>query len=157
VRWILAIIVAVAVIAGIVIAVDRAGPAGSTSEAGAEAEISRMADIAISEDQAPHVAPLPPGSAPAPALERAIEGDVRHLIADNQMVGPLQGVTCAASGAGGGGRAPYRCAVRSAGIAYTFLAVVDERRGQLTWCKVDPPPSREEAAPEIPVSASCRA
>ena len=156
-RWLLTILVAGALVAGIVIAIDRAGPAGSTSEAGAESEITRMADIAITEDQAPHTAVLPAGAAPGSALQRAIEADVRQLIAGNQMVGPLQGVSCRAAGAGSAGRDPYRCAVRSADITYTFPAVVDERRRRLTWCKVDPPAASGEASPEIPVSASCRA
>ncbi len=156
VRWVLTIIVAAAVVAAIVIAINRAGPAGSTSEGGAESEITRMADIAITEDQAPHTARLPAGAAAGSALQQAIESDVRQLIAGNQMVGPLQGISCSAAGTGSAGRDPYRCAVRSADIAYTFLAVVNERRGQLTWCKIDPPAASGEASPEIPVSASCR-
>ncbi len=155
-RWMLAIVVAVAVIAGIVIAINRAGPEGPTSEAGAEAEVNRLSDIAITEDQAPHSASLPRGSAQAAALERAITRDIRQRIADAQLTGPLQGVTCRAAGAASAGRAPYSCTVHSAGIAYPFLAVVDGRRRLLTWCKVDQPPVAG-AGPEIPVSASCRA
>jgi hypothetical protein len=155
-RWALAIVVAAAVIAGVVIATERAGPEGSTSEAGAEAEISRLADIAITEDEAPHFASLFPGSAPTSALERAIEGNVRQRIVDHQLTGPLQGVTCRTTGADSAGRHPYRCTVHSADIAYSFLAVVDERRERLAWCKIDPP-SAGNAGPEIPISASCRA
>jgi hypothetical protein len=155
-RWALGTVLAVAVLAAIVIAVDRAGPEVNTSEAGAEAEVNRVSDIAITEDQAPHSADLPSGSAPASALERAIAGDVRHRIADEQLTGPLQGISCKAAGAGRGGRDPYSCSVRSAGISYSFDAVVDMRGRRLTWCKIDPPPGTE-AAPEIPVSASCRA
>ena len=44
-RWAAAIVVAIAVIAGVVIAVNRAGPEGvAASEGGAEAEVSREAD-----------------------------------------------------------------------------------------------------------------
>jgi hypothetical protein len=155
-RWALAIVVAVAVLAGIVIASDRAGPEGGTSEAAAEAEVNRLSDIAITEDQAPHSAGLPPGSVPGSALERAIASDVRRRIADQQLTGPLHGVTCTVSGAPRAGREPYSCTVHSAGIVYPFQAVVDERRQRLTWCKIDPPPVGE-ANPEIPISASCRA
>lgn len=155
-RWLLAGVVAVAVIAGIVIAVDRAGPEGATSEAGAEAETNRLADIAITEDEAPHFASLPAGSEPEAALERAIASDVRQRIAGGQLTGPLQGVSCSAAGAGGLGRYPYRCTVRSADIAYPFLAVVDQRRLRLTWCKIDQSPVAD-AGPEVPISASCRA
>jgi hypothetical protein len=155
-RWALAIVVGVAVIAGIVIAVDRAGPEGATTEAGAEAEINRISDIAISEDEAPRSAVLARGSAPVAALERAIAGDVRQRIADTQLTGPLQSVTCRPAGAASGGRSPYSCTVRSASIAYPFLAVLDDGRHRLTWCKIDQP-AVANAGPEIPVSASCRA
>jgi hypothetical protein len=153
-RWVLAIVVGGAVLAGIVIAVDRSSPGGATSEAGAEAEINRESDIVIGEDEAPRFANLPAGAAPAVALERAIEGDVRRRIARDQMVGPLQRLSCTPAGAGSAGRNPYRCTVESAGIAYPFLAVVEEHQRRLIWCKVDKPPSATEA--EIPVSASCQ-
>jgi len=155
-RWALAIVVAVAVIAGIVILINRAGPDGATSEAGAEAEDNRLADVAITEDEAPHFASLTPGSAPIATLEQAITRDVRQRIAAGQLTGPLRGVTCSVAGSSSAGRAPYRCTAQSADIAYPFLAVIDERRQRLTWCKIDQPPVAE-AGPEIPVSASCRA
>lgn len=154
-RWVLAIVVGGAVLAGIVIGVDRSSPGGATSEAGAEAEINRESDIVIAEDEAPRTASLPGGTAPASALARAIERDVRQRIARVQLVGPLQGVSCSAAGPSSAGRRPYRCTVRSADVPYTFLAVVDERQRRLIWCKVDKPPSGTEA--EIPVSASCQA
>ena len=155
-RWVLASVLAVAVIAGIVIAMNRAGPENTTSEAGVEAEINRLSDVAITEDEEPHSASLSPGASPASALERAIAGDIRERIADHQLTGPLQGIICEAVSAGDAGRRPYHCTVRSAGIAYPFLAVVDERRQRLTWCKVDQPPVAH-VGPEVPISASCRA
>jgi hypothetical protein len=155
-RWALGTVLAAAVLATIVIAVERAGPEVNTSEASAEAEVNRVSDIAITEDQAPRSASLPSGSAPASALERAIAADVRHRIADAQLTGPLQGIACKAAGAGRAGRDPYSCTVHSAGISYPFDAVVDVRGRLLTWCKIDPPPVAG-AAPEIPVSASCQA
>ncbi len=155
-RWLLATVVAGALIAGIVIAINRAGPEGATSEAGAEAETNRIADVAITEDEAPRSESLPSGSPPLYALERAIASDVRRRIAGGQLTGPIDGVTCRAAGAGSAGRDPYRCIARSADITYPFLAVVDARRGELTWCKVDPPPVAE-GGPEILISASCRA
>jgi hypothetical protein len=154
-RWVLASVVAAAVIAGIVIAVGRAGPEGSTSEAGAEAEINRLADITISEDEAPHFAVLAAGSIVSVALEHAIAGNVRQRIVAHQLTGPLQGVTCKASGSARAGRRPYRCTAHSADIAYPFLAVVDQRRRRLAWCKVDPTPAGA-TGPEIPISTSCR-
>jgi hypothetical protein len=155
-RWVLAIVVGAALIGGIVIATNRASPEGATSEAGAEAEINRVADVAISEDEAPHFAGLSVGFAPASALQRAIESNVRQRIADGQLTGPLQGVACRSSGADRAGRTPYRCTVHSAGIAYLFLAVIDNRRRRLAWCKIDPRPVAG-VGPDIPISASCRA
>ncbi|MGO9489150.1 MAG: hypothetical protein ACLQBB_09020 [Solirubrobacteraceae bacterium] len=155
-RWLLASLVAVAVIAGIVIAVSRAGPESPTTEAGAEAETNRIADIAITEDETPRAAALSPGSTPASALQQAISADVRRRIAAGQLVGPLESVTCRADGTPSAGRAPYRCTVVSSKLAYPFLAVVDEHRQQLTWCKVDQPPVAN-AGPQIPISARCRA
>jgi hypothetical protein len=156
VRWVLAIVVAAAVLAGVVIASHHAGREGNTSEAAAEAEVNRLSDIAITEDQAPHSAVLPSGSVPSSALERAIASDVRRRIAEQKLTGPLRGIICTVAGAPRAERVPYRCTVHSAGIPYSFQAVVDTRRQRLTWCKVDPPPATE-ASPEIPLSPSCRA
>jgi hypothetical protein len=155
-RWSLAALVAAAAIAAVVIGTQRAGPEGSSSEAGAEAEINRIADVAITEDEAPHFAGFTSGSSPAGALQQAIAGDMRKRIADRQITGPLQSVRCRESGTARSARAPFRCAVRSSGIAYQFLGVVDETARRLAWCKVDPP-APGGAGPEIPISASCRA
>jgi hypothetical protein len=155
-RWVLAAIVGVALLAGIVIETNRAGPEGIAAEGAVEEEINRIADISTAEDEAPRFAALSAGSAPAPALERAIASDIRQRIAANQITGPLHGVTCILAGAGSAGRVPYRCTVHSAGTAYLVLAVVNERRRRLTWCKVDTPP-KGESAPELLISASCRA
>jgi hypothetical protein len=155
-RWVLAVVVAVAVIVSIVIAIHRAGPEGPASEAGAEAETGRVADLAITEDEAPRSGKLAAGSEPTPALEAAIGKDVEGRIGAGQLTGPLQGVRCRPSGAPSKGRDPYRCTVRSAGIEYPFLAVVDASVGRLTWCKVDQS-AVADAGPEIPISPSCRA
>jgi hypothetical protein len=154
-RWLLASIVAVALIAAIVIAVHRAGPEAPASEAGAEAEANRVADVAITEDETPHSATLTAGSIPALALERAIASDVRRRIASGQLTGPLRSVRCTAGGTARAGRAPYRCTVRSSGINYPFLAVVDEGRRRMTWCKIDQSPVAN-VGPEVPISPSCQ-
>jgi hypothetical protein len=155
-RWLLAAGVAVAVIVSIVIAIDRAGPESPTSEAGAELEDNRVADIAITEDQAPHSAGLAAGAGLRSALQRAIAGDIRGRISQGRLTGPLEGVSCSAAGTAVAGRSPYRCTARSANIDYPFVAVFDERRRLFTWCKVDQQPQGETSS-EIPISASCRA
>ena len=129
----------------------------AASEGGAEAEVSREADIAITEDQAPRTATLRAGAAPASALQQAIAGDVRRRIGESLLSGPLQAVSCSPAGSASAGRAPYHCTVRSAGISYLFLAVVDDHDRRLTWCKVDSPPVGAGSGPEIPISASCKA
>ena len=159
-RWVLTILgfaVLIVAIAIFVRHVNHESSASRTESATAEEEANREAEIVIAEDQAPHTAALHPGSGltTRTALERAIAGDVHARIDDGQLTGPLQYMHCRASGASRGGREPFRCTVRSAGIAYPFLAVADERQGELTWCKVDPPPA--PGATEAPVSSRCRA
>ena len=154
-RWLLASAVAIAAIVGIVIAFNRAGPDGATSEAGGEIEANRIADIAISEDQAPHFATLATGANVVVSLEHAIGADVRQRISDQQLTGPLSSVTCKLAGAARSGRRPYDCTVRSNSASFPFLAVVEEATGKLAWCKVDPSPVKG-AGPEELLSASCR-
>jgi hypothetical protein len=160
-RWLLTVVVYAAVIAAIVLAVRGANSgsgssASAKSEAAAVTEANREGRVAIAEDEAPHSARLPAGVGLRRGFERAIAADVRARIVHGELTGPLQGVSCELAGAKQDGRQPLSCSVRSAGITYPFVGVLDERTSELTWCKVDPPP--EAGAPlEVPVSASCRA
>jgi hypothetical protein len=129
---------------------------GASSEASPEAEINRVSEIVIAQDQAPHTAPLLPGDTARSGLQSAIAADVRTRIRREELTGPLQSVRCAPSGPPQTGRRPYRCTVRSAGISFPFLGVVDERAETLTWCKRDPPPA-SNAPPTAPISSDCRA
>lgn len=157
-RWLLTILVFALAGAAIVIVVHDANTSNSASrsEASAEAEADREGQIAIRQDEAPHVAPLGAGANARVALEHAIAADARGRIAHGQLTGPLRRVHCAAAGPAHAGRRPFSCTVQSAGIAYPYMAVADEASRRLTWCKVDPPPT-PGAPPEVPVSASCRA
>jgi len=155
VRWALSIAVAIALIVSLVIAANRAGPERDSSEAQVEAETNRIADIAITEDEAPHTATLPSGLLATAALARAISRDVHSRIDAGQLTGPLQSVACSATGTASGGRAPYQCAVRSAGVPYSFLAVVEGGARKLTWCKVDPS-ATPGTGPEVLISPRCR-
>jgi hypothetical protein len=130
------------------------GASGPTSEElRSEFEANREGDVVVEEDQAPHTATLHAGVPARATLERAIAADVRTRVQSSELDGPFQSVRCATSGATHAGRQAYRCTVRSAGIAYTFLAVLDTPARQLTWCKIDPPANGSTA---IPVSARCR-
>lgn len=160
-RWLLTIVVYGAVVATVVIVVHDSGGGGGSAgasagtEAAAVAEANREGRVAIAEDEAPHGARLAPGLSPQVALQRAIAMDVRGRIAHGELTGPLQSVACKLTAAhSSGNRQPLSCTVRSAGISYPFVGVADQRTGELTWCKVDPPP--QAGAPlEVPVSTRC--
>jgi len=158
-RWALTIAAyALAIVAAVIVVHDVNGRGSTSSRAEAQAvvEANREGRIAIAQDEAPHTAALR-GGEPAPlALQAAIGQDVRARIAQHELTGPLQSIGCAGAGPARDARKPYDCTVHSAGLAYPFVAVLDERARRLTWCKVDPPPT--PGAPlEVPVSAACRA
>jgi hypothetical protein len=157
VRWLLAI-VGFAVLIVVVRALTSGGE-GSTgatnSERAAEVEANREGEIVIEEDQSPHNAPLRAGVPAHIALEHAIAADARARILHGQLTGPLQRVHCGAPSPPHAGRLTLRCTAHANGISYPFVGVVDERTRQLTWCKVDPPPTGG-ATPEVPLSPRCR-
>jgi hypothetical protein len=159
-RWAITISVFALVIAAIAIVARSGGSESNGSspseEALAVAEANSEGRTAIAEDEAPHSSRLRPGIAVQPALQSAIVADVRGRIRTGQLTGPLQSVSCRASGPAKAARLPYSCTVRSAGIDYLFVGVADERALELTWCKVDPPPAAKDPL-EVPVSPSCRA
>jgi hypothetical protein len=155
-RWLLTILTfAVLTFAAVVFVHDHSeGSSTPTkSEREAEVEANREGNIVIEEDQAPHTAPLRSGAPTLTALERLIAGDAHSRIQAGNLTGPFQSVHCEAKGAAGANRA-FRCTVDAAGVAYPYLAVFNERTGQFTWCKVDPPPTG--GAPEVPVSPRCK-
>jgi hypothetical protein len=156
-RWLLTIFAfAVLTVAAVVFvhAHSEGTSAPTKSEREAEVEANREGNVVIEEDQAPHAARLSAGVATLAALERAISGDAHGRIQAGNLTGPFQSVHCEAKGAAGANRA-FRCTVHAAGVAYPYLAVLNERTRQLIWCKVDPPPV--SGASEVPVSARCRA
>lgn len=156
-KWLITIAVFAVGIAAIVIAVHDGAAGGShQSEAAAVAEANREGRVVAEEDQAPHTAALPSGVPVLAGLERAIKGDVRARISHGEITGPLQSVRCRAGGPARAGRRPFSCTVSSAGIEYPFLAVLDERTLELTWCKVDSSPLPGNP-PEVPVSPRCQA
>ncbi len=155
-RWLLTILTfAVLTLAVVVFVHDHSeGTSAPTkSEREAEVEANREGNVVIEEDQAPHTARLGAGVATLTALERAISGDAHVRIQVGDLTGPFQSVHCKAKGAVGANRA-FSCTVHAAGVAYPYLAVFNERTGQSTWCKVDPPPTG--GAPEVPVSPRCK-
>jgi hypothetical protein len=155
-RWLLTIFAfAVLTFAAVVFVHDHSeGTSAPTkSEREAEVEANREGNVVIEEDQAPHTARLGAGVATLTGLERAISSDAHSRIQAGNLTGPFQRVRCEAKAATGAKRV-FRCTVRAAGVAYPYLAVFNERTGQFTWCKLDPPPTG--GAPEVPVSPRCK-
>jgi hypothetical protein len=155
-RWLLTIFAfAVLILAAVVFVHDHSeGTSAPTkSEREAEVEANREGNVVIEEDQAPHTAPLRGGAPTLIALERVIAGDARGRIQAGNLTAPFQSVHCEVKGAAGANRA-FSCTVHTAGVAYPYLAVLNERTRQFTWCKVDPPPV--SGTPEVPVSSRCR-
>jgi len=159
-RWLTTIGVYLVLLAVAVLLVHKlassSSSARSPAEAHAVAEANNVGRIAISEDEAPHVATLAAGASPAGGLERAISADVRRRIADGELTGPLQSIHCTAGAGQRAGRVGFSCTVISAGITYPFLAVADASTHELTWCKLDRA-SAGDAALEVPVSPRCMA
>lgn len=152
-RWLLTIAVyAGGVVAAVLVVHDiNSKGSDSPSEVKSVAEANREGRIAITQDQAPHTAPLPSGS-PTVALQAAVAADVRKRISHGELTGPLQSVRCSASGGSASGGLRFACTVHSAGNPYPFRAVADERTHRLTWCKLDPPLPGEAG---VPLSPSC--
>jgi hypothetical protein len=156
-RWLLTIFAFAVLTLAAVVFVHAHSEGTSTptkSEREAEVEANREGTIIVEEDQAPHTARLGAGVATLTALERAISGDAHVRIQAGNLTGPFQSVHCEAKGAAGANRA-FRCTVHTAGVNYPYLAVLNGHTRQFTWCKLDPPPA--SGAPEVPVSARCRA
>lgn len=155
-RWLLTILAFVVLILVVrtVVHNSEGSSAPTRSEVAAEVEANREGNVVVEEDQAPHTTSLHSGVPTRVALERAIAADARNRIQTGELTGPFQSVRCEAPGSLHAERRAFHCAVHSAGIAYPFVAVLDEQTHQLTWCKIDPPPTG--GAPEVPVSPRCR-
>lgn len=156
-RWLLTLL-AYAVAVGVVVLVVRGATSESSSNSRSEriaaVEANEVGKVAVAEDQAAHSAPLAGRAATAPALEAAIAADVRRRIGHGELTGPMQSVHCFPLGPRRQGIRAFRCAVRSAGIAYEFRAIANFTSRRLTWCKVDHAPEGD-AALEVPLPSGC--
>lgn len=155
-RWLLTILAfAILILAAVVVIHDNSeGTSAPTkSEREAEVEANRESNVVIEEDQAPHTARLATGVATLTTLERAISNDAHSRIQAGNLTGPFQSVHCEAKRVAAANRT-FHCTVNAASVKYPYLAVLDERTRQLTWCKLDPPPTG--SAPEVPVSPRCK-
>jgi hypothetical protein len=156
-RWVLTFLMLSSITATLIIGVHEANhDRAAVTNPQALAESDRVGQIAVAEDEAPHTANLRRGASTVRVLEAGITGDMRLRISQRQLAGPIQDVSCHASGRTRMGRTPYRCTVSAADFNYPFFAVADPRTRLVTWCKYDTPPS-DVPALNVPVSADCRA
>lgn len=153
-RFVLASVIAVALLVAMVIYVDRNNTDSNPSlNEASEVQANREAEVLVEQDQAPHTVQLTAHVAPAIALERTIHARLAAQIAAGAIDGPLKPARCRPTGPPSGGRHPLSCTVVAGEVTYPFLAVADLPAHSLTYCKRDPPPAPSD---NVPVSARCR-
>ena len=138
-RWVSSLAFLVGLVVAVAIVIHDANhsrPAAADAQAVVRA--NEEARVLVGEDQALHVASLAAGVSPLVALTRAVAGDVRARVAGHQLTGPARGTSCRRGGPSRGGRVPYLCTARAAGLSYPFYGVVDVAARTLQWCKRDP-------------------
>jgi hypothetical protein len=152
VRWVLSLSVAALLAVALIVFVSHHNDNLLAHESPKAAErANRLAEIVVSQDQAPHRVTLAAGTLPV-AVAHAIRHDMTVRIAKGQAVGPLQRVRCASAGTRASDTG-YRCRATAAGVGYPYQAVLDRRTRTLTFCKHDAPPV---PSMNIPVSPRCR-
>ncbi len=151
-RWVLAVTF-FASLGLTAVLIVHASSTVSTAGTQGELQADAVGRVVVSQDQAPHTAPLRTGASPRAALTAAITTDVRSRIASRDLTGPLESVTCSAGRAQHPERRPYVCAVTAASIRYMFYGVADRRARLLTWCKED---AVAEAGLTVPLSPRCQ-
>jgi hypothetical protein len=107
-------------------------------------------------DQRPHRARATSRAAATRELERAITNDARERFRRHLLPGPrVQTTRCDQSSAERtASRRYFTCiALTSPSLGFEFVAVVDDRRRRLTWCKTNPP-GATDAAPLATVALS---
>jgi hypothetical protein len=153
-RWVLAVLAFAGLgLLGYALAHGHASTAPTSNQQGT-LEANRVGQIVVSQDQAPHQAPLRAGQAPVAAITAAVAADVKGLITTHDLTGPLTAVTCRRTGRAGSrpGRVPIACAATAATVAYPFYGVVDRRARTVVWCKQD---AVAEAGLVVPLSPRC--
>lgn len=151
-RWLLAVacFASLGLIAFVVVrGNDSTAP---TTDARGTLEANQVGQVVVSEDQAPHTAPLRGTASPRAALARAIAADVHARIASHALTGPFGSVACSADRQPRAGRDPFVCTATAASLTYTFYGVADRRARVLIWCKED---AVAEAGLTVPLSPRC--
>jgi hypothetical protein len=86
-------------------------------------------------------------------MRTTVRAFIGQKISRGSLSGPLQHVSCTATGAPHELRA-FRCTVLAGSVGYDFLGVVDPKARRITYCKRDPPPA---ASDNVRVSRRCLA
>jgi hypothetical protein len=154
-RWVLSLGVGAVLIVLLVRFVQHnSGTSPANESPAAAVRANREAEVLVAQDQAPRVARLAAGVAPATALQHATHADIAHLIAQGVINGPVGHSTCTPTGARATTPRGFRCTVVAANFNYQFVGVVDTRTRRITLCKRDPPPVPSQ---NVPVSPRCLA
>ncbi|HUA43917.1 MAG TPA: hypothetical protein VMA77_01740 [Solirubrobacteraceae bacterium] len=154
-QWVLSLVVAAAAIVALVrfVQSNTANQITTESPAG-EVQQNQEAEALVAEDQTPHTARLPRHTAPAAALNRAIRADMKTMIDQGSLDGPMQRSSCAPTGPNGKDGQRFTCTVSAAGVSYPFVGVIDTRARTIVYCKRDPPPVPSQ---NVPLSPRCTA
>jgi len=118
-------------------------------------EQNREDQIIVRDQQAPHIASVKPGTAPAVGLKTAIVAYLASQIKTGKMAGPLSAAasSCAPAAGGTSGRVTLRCSIVTANVTYPFYGVVEPANGQITFCQRVPPPVY--GMDDVPLSRRC--
>jgi hypothetical protein len=152
-RWAICIIVAAALIIGLIAFVDHNNN-NSEAQGNKTALVQENQEdaIVVGADQAPHSVALTGGQSVHAGFVAAVRTDIRHRLKAGSIQGKVQKVGCHRSGARSG-RIAYHCVAQVQNVKYPFVGVYTPTNKRVTICKRDPPPLRSE---NIPVSRRCR-
>jgi hypothetical protein len=151
-RWVLSVLVALVLLVLVVRFVQTHNSDATANQSGpALVRANHEGEIVVEQDQAPRVAKLRAGVAPATGIAHAVRAEMNYEINQGFLNGPLQRATCGPLKSHGDAL-PFSCTVIAANVNYPFLGVVDVAARRITYCKRDPPPVPSE---NIPVSRRC--
>jgi hypothetical protein len=117
----------------------------------------------VTEDQRPRRARATSRAGAVGELQHAITRDARERFRRGVLPGPpVRATRCrpaseATPSGGRAGRRLFTClALTSPSIGFEFVAVVDDRRHRLVWCKTNPPGATDaEPLATVPLAPVC--
>jgi hypothetical protein len=153
-RYLVAAVCSIALFAGLVVFVSSHNTADSTPAklggATVTQQLNQLSTALLTQEEAPRIARVPAGVAPAAVLRRAVRAAVVTLEGEGDAQGPITSVTCARR-SGPPSRLVYGCTVVAANVNYPFDAVIQP--SDVTYCRVDPSLVDGHT---VPVSSRCR-